>query len=131
MRTDVCTVEWDGDQRLGVTIDIYRLIFIIDEFHPRTLVLWRSFQWWRLGWCRPDSLNFEPRPDLVKLAERRTLEYWALWEAALGRPIRSIPARLLFYNQTQETFDRLEDITLTMAGLVKAFDMNAHLNRRT
>lgn len=129
-RVDVCAVEWDGNQYLGVSIDIYLWLFIIDEFHPRTLVLWRSFQWWQVGWCRPDSLNFEPRPDLVKLAEWRVLEYWALWEAALGRPIRSIPARMLFYDSEQETFDRGRDIAALVTRVANKLDLNAPHNRR-
>lgn len=130
MRPDVCAIEWDGDLHIAVKIDIYVFVWLVESFEPRTLVLYRSYQHWQDGWCRPGSMNFEPRPDLVRLAERRVLDIWAMHEQHWGVTIDQQPAQRLFYDPDQEVFDRRRDVAKLLGDIIMACDLDTHLKRR-
>lgn len=129
MRTDVCAVEWDGHGRLGVTIDIYCYIFCFESYQRPELVLERAYQRWQGGWCGPSSANFEPRPDLVRLAHRRAVEHWELYAMAYGQSPHDRPAFLLFYDRSQEVFDMRRQIAALVASVAAALDMGNTLRR--
>ncbi|MEK7537435.1 MAG: hypothetical protein AAB619_00475 [Patescibacteria group bacterium] len=131
MRTDVCAVEWDGQQFLGVTIDIYCYIFVVEDFDPFDLSLHRSYQHCQTGWCRSGGMDFEPRPDLLRLATKRAMECWQLFTLAHDHSPEHCPACQLFYDSSQEVFDYRQDIAALVAGIAPALDMNEPLNRRS
>lgn len=131
MRADICAVEWDGSARVAVTIDIYVFVFLLNITGTKAPLLFRAFQHWEDGWCQFGQPYFEHRPDLVRLAERRVIDLWAMHEAKWGRSIFSQTACRLFYDPKQEVFDRRRDVDRLLAGVVSAIDMNTKHKRRT
>lgn len=129
MRTDVCAIEWDGYQLLGVTIDIYCFMFQVEQLDPLSIKTFKAYQHWQDGWCTPSAVNYEPRPDLAQLAYRRAMEHWELYALAYGEHPGNRTAFCLFYDPSQEVFDFRQEIAMLVASLAASLDLNAHLHR--
>lgn len=130
MPSGVCAVEWDGQHFISVTIDIYCFVFVVEDFDPFDLTLYRAFQRWQDGWIRPSSLDFEPRPDLVHVALKEATSLWHLQAMADGRSLDEQPARQLYYDANQEVFDRRADVARLIENLVHPSSRDAPLLSR-
>ena len=130
LRPEVCAIEWDGAQFLGVTIDIYCFVFVVENFATFELTLYRELQCWQGKWCRSDSLCFEPRSDLAKAAKDEATECWHLFTMAHGHSPEFVPALRLYLDPAQIQLYLPFDLNKLVTDVAAARDMNTHLKRR-
>ena len=63
----VCVLEWDGQQRLSITVDIWCYIFVLEDIeNQRTLALDRALQRHRGDWIGTEHQEFIHRPELIR-----------------------------------------------------------------